>query len=365
MNDQPGQTQPGIIVLFGSGETSASGHFVWDWLLRQIDGAVRIAVLETPAGFQPNSAIVAQEVADFLQQHLQNYHPQVDIIPARKRGTPYSPDDPQLLEPVLHANAIFLGPGSPTYAARQLRDSVAWNTVVAGHRLGAHVVLASAAAIAAGTHTLPVYEIYKAGEDLHWQPGLDPLGPYGLRLVFVSHWDNREGGAGLDTTRCYMGRERFQKLHGMLPAGATVIGIDEHTALVVNIAAGECQVMGKGTVTVLRDAQEQIFNHGDHFGLDTLGAFHTPPPEQGVPPEVWERVRHARVGTPPEPPPGALALMHSREAARARQDWTAADALRHQLHELGWQIVDTPSGPQLAPRAEGAPDTCVLPQSPI
>ena len=367
MNDEPAsQTQPGIIVLFGSGETSPSGRLVWEWLLRQIDGAVNVAVLETPAGFQPNSPLVAQEIADFLRQRLQNYHPQVSIIPARKRGTLHSPDDPKVLEPALHANAIFLGPGSPTYAARQLRDSVAWHTVVAQHRLGAHLVLASAAVIAAGTHALPVYEIYKAGEELHWQPGLDLFGPYGLRLVFVSHWDNREGGAGLNTTRCYMGPERFKLLRGMLPAGTPIAGIDEHTALVFNIAAGECEVKGKGTVTILRDTQEQVFNHGDRFRLDTLGAFHVPPSAEGIPPDVWERAVRASadVAPVPKPPPEALALMQSREAARTRQDWAAADAARHQLHELGWQVLDTPGGPQLAPRDRATPDTCVVPQTP-
>jgi hypothetical protein len=184
---------PGIVALFGSGETSASGRRVHDWLLRRLAASINLAVLETPAGFQPNSAQVAEEVADFFRTRLPDYRPRVSVIPARRRGSAHSPDDPSLTAPLVHSNVIFLGPGSPTYAARQLQDSLLWQTVVARHRLGATLILASAATIAASAHALPVYEIYKAGADLHWCPGLDFFGPYGLSLALVSHWDNREG----------------------------------------------------------------------------------------------------------------------------------------------------------------------------
>ncbi|MBC7262241.1 MAG: cysteinyl-tRNA synthetase, partial [Chloroflexi bacterium] len=88
------QTQHGLVILFSSGETSASGRRVYDWLFRRLSPPIRVAVLETPAGFQPNTALVAQKVADFLRHRLQNYQPRVMVIPARKRDTPFSPDDP-------------------------------------------------------------------------------------------------------------------------------------------------------------------------------------------------------------------------------------------------------------------------------
>ena len=58
-------------------------------------------------------------MGEFLKMRLQNYNPIVDVVPARKRGTPFSPDDPNILRPLLQANIIFMGPGSPTYAVRQ------------------------------------------------------------------------------------------------------------------------------------------------------------------------------------------------------------------------------------------------------
>ena len=95
------------------------------------------------------------------------------------------------------ADMIFLGPGSPTYAAAQLRGSLAWQRLLARHRRGASVVTASAATLAIGRYVLPVYEIYKVGADLHWQEGLDLLGPYGLSLACIPHWNNAEGGGSI------------------------------------------------------------------------------------------------------------------------------------------------------------------------
>ena len=346
--------QPGLVVLFSSGETSASGRRVYDWLLRRLSSPVHMAVLETPAGFQPNSAHVAAEVADFLRDRLQNYHPNVTVVPARRRGTSFSPDDPQIVAPLLTVDVIFLGPGSPTYAVRQLQGSLAWQTLVARQRLGAAIVLASAATIAAGVLALPVYEIYKVGEELHWAAGLDLLGAYGLKLVFISHWNNQEGGETLDTSRCFMGQARFDQLWLQLPADSTVVGIDEHTALVIDVAAATCRVMGRGGVTLLRSGVTRRYSTGQTFTLAELGDFQLPPPQTDIPDAVWQAVQAAQASqaaaSAPTPPPQVLELVQQREAARARREWATADHLRQQLAGLGWQVVDTPAGPTLKPK---------------
>ncbi len=353
---QTGNTkaQAGLIVLFGSGETSASGRKVCDWLLQGMDPAPQVAVLETPAGFEPNSAQVAGKVADFFKERLQNHHPRVTVVPARKRNTPFSPDNPDIIAPLLQADVIFLGPGSPTYAVRQLRDTLAWDTLIARHRLGTAVILASAATVAAGAHTLPVYEIYKVGEDLHWHDGLDLLGHYGLPLVFIPHWDNHEGGADLDTSRCFMGQERFARLLALLPEGLTVVGLGEHTALVIDLARESCQVMGLGQVAVLRDGGEKLFRSGQNFALAELGNFRRPNPEEGIPADVWEHVQtvhktHSSAAPPADPPAEVLSLVEARETARSRREWTTADDLRNQIAALGWQVQDAPSGTEIAP----------------
>ncbi len=345
--------QPGLVILFSSGETSASGQPVYDWLFRRLSSPIQMAVLETPAGFQPNSALVAEKVAHFIRHHLQNYDPQVTVVPARKRGTPFSPNDPEIVSPLLQANVIFAGAGSPTYAVRQLRDSLAWHTLLARHRLGAAVVLASAGAIAASAQALPVYEIYKVGDDLHWFPGLNFFEPYGLKLAFISHFDNREGGAELDTSRGFIGRARFDQLLPMLPQGTVAVGLDEHTALIIDLVAGTCQVMGRGGVTLCWGDREQPYEDGQSFAITELGPFHVPEPRAGIPEEIWELVQAAQAEAQARaasgPPAAVLALVEEREAARADGDWATADLLRDRVSTLGWEVRDTPNGPELAP----------------
>ena len=246
---------PGPIILFGSGETSPSGQKIFDTVLRRMRNSPSIALLETPAGFELNSARVIGRVGEFIQHHLQNYQPQVVTVPARNRLSAYSPDDPQVIEPLYHADLVFMGPGSPSYAVRQLQGSQAWYAMLARHRLGGAIALASAAVVAISAYALPVYEIYKVGEELHWKPGLDFFGMYGLPLVFIPHWNNSEGGEELDTSRCFMGQMRFARLVEMLPPGLTLVGIDEKTGLIIHPQDGECQVIGSGGVTLIHTGE--------------------------------------------------------------------------------------------------------------
>jgi hypothetical protein len=339
---------PGRIALLGSGETSLAGGRVFESLAARLPTPLRVAVLETPAGFELNSDRVAGRVADFLALRLGNYRPAIDVLPLRRREPPFSTDDNSLTAALLAADLIFMGPGSPTYTVRQLDGSLAWHRLVARQRVGATLALASAAVIAASAYTLPVYEIYKAGHDLHWQRGLDLLGAYGLKVAFVPHWNNAEGGTELDTGRCFMGSSRFEKLAAMLPADVTVIGIDEHTALALELAEGTAQVMGAGDVTLLRGDEQSCFAPGGRFSLAEFGPFKWPEPDAGLPPAVWAEAlaAHAEDEEPEPVPEEVRALAEARDVARKARDWSQADRLRDQAAVLGWQIRDTPAGPE-------------------
>lgn len=339
---------PGLIVLFGSGETSPSGGKTLQAIAPRLALPLRVSILETPAGFELNSAHVAGRVADFMRVRLQNYQPEVDVIPARKRDTAFSPDDPALAARLHRAEVIFLGPGSPTYAARQLHESVGWHTTRARHRLGATLIFASAATLAISERVLPVYEIYKAGEDPHWRAGLNLLGDFGLPIIFIPHWNNTDGGADLDTSHCFIGANRFDALLADSSADATVVGLDEHTALILDLASEHCSVMGVGGVTLKRGPSERRFVAEETFPIREIGPFRLPAPADHIPPGIWERVT-----TPPPskedtaPTPEVLTLVDVRQSARARRDWPAADAARQQLAALGWEVQDTTAGPKL------------------
>lgn len=376
------EIKPGPIVMFGSGETSPSGRKIFDHAMRGLPPRPKVALLETPAGFELNSPQVIGRVADFIRHRLQNYEPQITVVPARKRGTAFSPDDPDLIAPLYEADMIFMGPGSPSYAVRQLRDSLAWYAILASHRLGATIVFASAATVSASLYAIPVYEIYKVGEDLHWKDGLDFFGQYGLPLIFVPHWNNNEGGKELDTSRCFMGQPRFSELMEMIPSELTVLGIDEKTALFMDPQSCTCRVIGLGGVTILHAgpthrkaiAPERLngtglhevaqsrrghvhhFSNGQFFALSRIGPFRDPVAGEGLPPDVWQHAletrqaqhvfeeSHALEDTPPA---DVLALVKERQEARANKDWVAADQVRQQIAALGWQIQDTPEGPKV------------------
>src|SRR5512136_1200566 len=126
----------GIVALMGSGETSAAGGLVFEAAVRRLNSRPQIGILETPAGFELNTHRVAGRVAEYLNTRLQNYQPQIQLIPARKRNSAFSTDDPDICAGILTSNLIFFGPGSPSYTVRQLNGSLAWEYIQARHRLG-------------------------------------------------------------------------------------------------------------------------------------------------------------------------------------------------------------------------------------
>lgn len=346
-----GQVIPGLIALFGSGETTASGGRIFESLARELDPPLLMAFLETPAGFELNSPRVVGRVADYVSSRLQNYHPQLRIVAARRKGTAFSPDDLEIIRPLLEANLIFLGPGSPTYAVRQLKSTLAWQAVLARHRLGAALALASAAAIATGALALPVYEIYKVGEDPHWNEGLNLLGPYGLHLVLIPHWNNAEGGAELDTSRCFMGTSRFETLRNSIPAKMTIVGIDENTGLIIDLARRSCHVVGKGAVTIMKEGEETRSFHARSFPLLILGEATFPDLKSDIPALIWETIKRAQPSqaAPRQAPLEVQSLIQQRDEARKRKEWERADDLRARITALGWAVRDTPQGSELEP----------------
>jgi cysteinyl-tRNA synthetase len=86
---------------------------------------------------------------------------------------------------------------------------------------------------------------------------------------------------------------------------------------------------------------------------------------EGLPPQAWkqalevqarlqaERQAAAAALQTPQPvaadaaPDEVQTLLAARQEARLRKDWPAADLLRRQIAELGWQVVDTPEGQKL------------------
>lgn len=348
----------GPILLFGSGETSPSGRKAFDLALRYVmetnaveesrkSYAPKVALLETPAGFELNSLQVIGRVAEYLETHLANYNPKTEIVRARKRGTIHSPDNPEIAARVLPADVIFLGPGSPSYTIRQLADSLTWKAVQYRHAQGAALALASAAALSVSAHSLPVYEIYKVGEDPFWKRGLDLFGPNGLELVFVPHWNNNDGGSELDTSRCFMGVERFELMKAMLPETAVIAGIEENTILWMDPQEACCRVIGSGGIAVIKGGKETHYAEGQTFPMSELGPYRNQEPvSEAWIPELEAYLEREQVA-PEQPSQEVRDLLEQRLAARSSKDYAAADRIRDEIAALGWQVEDTPDGPRL------------------
>ena len=341
----------GRIAFLGSGETSLAGGRIFEALARLIPDPLHVSVLETPAGFELNSTIVAGRVGDFLKTRLQNYKPTIDLIPARKQGTEFSPDNPEILKPLLRANIIFMGPGSPTYLARQLRGTLAWDIIRARHRMGATLIFASAATISVGAWVLPVYEIYKVGDDIHTKEGLNFFSDFGMDLSFVPHWNNAEGGTDLDTSRCFVGIERFDQWRKLLPPENILVGLDEHSGIIMDFEKGTCDVHGVSSVSVVKNTSMEIYPAGAKFSLNELGNFKMSESlEDGIRTEIWEMIKNAVQVDEDQPPAEALELLEQRKEARERKDFAESDRLRDQISALGWVVQDSKEGQKLVKR---------------
>ena len=136
------------------------------------------------------------------------------------------------------------GPGSPSYALRQWVGGPIPAALADRVRDGGILTMASAAALTLGAVTIPVYEIYKVGAEPAGCPGSTSWAPAtGLRAAVVPHYDNAEGG-NHDTRFCYMGERRLRILEGQLPPGTFILGVDSHTALVLDLDLRTAAVSG-------------------------------------------------------------------------------------------------------------------------
>jgi hypothetical protein len=113
-----------------------------------------------------------------------------------------------------------------------------------------------------------VYEIYKAGGALRWLNGLDLLGPLGLTVALIPHYDNAEGGR-YDTRHCYLGERRLAVMERELGDDA-VLGVDEHTAVLIDLRTSDIEIRGRGGVTVRRSGAGVVLPAGTRLSLAEL-----------------------------------------------------------------------------------------------
>jgi hypothetical protein len=224
-------------------------------------------MLDTPFAFQMNRDELVTRTLGYFAQSVGR-----DVEVAAWAGDESPAQQEKSLALLDRASWAFAGPGSPTFALRQWRGTAVPSALAGVVRRGGTLVLGSAAALTLGTHAVPVYEIYKVGEEPRWVEGLDLLGELtGVAAAVVPHYDNKEG-ATHDTRFCYLGEQRLSRLEATLPAHVGVLGVDEHTAAVVHVDRRVVQVLGNGVLTVRRRGTTVTFPAGETVPLDDLSA---------------------------------------------------------------------------------------------
>lgn len=261
---------PRILTIMGSGETTPTMVSTHRGLTAQLPSPVRAVVLDTPYGFQENAPELAARAVAYFKTSVN-----IDIAIAglvRLHDT-HIPADPVAIERGLRAlsdaHYIFAGPGSPTYALRQWSGTNVAHIIEEKLRTGGIVTFASAAALTLGRSTVPVYEIYKVGQDVERLDGLDILGVLGINATVIPHYDNAEGG-NHDTRYCYLGETRLRLFETLLDEDTYVLGVDEHTGLIIDIDASVARVAGNGGVTIRLRGASHVFSSGETIAMSVL-----------------------------------------------------------------------------------------------
>ena len=298
----------------------------------------RAVNLNTPFGFQENVPQMTEKLLAYFSTSL---HLDMVALDLRSYDAATAEQRQNFKDAVRRSNYVFAGPGSPSYALRQWLPMHLTEDLTSVLAQGGVVCFSSAAALTLGHYAPPVYEIYKSGTGLEWLAGLDLMSAVGLDCVVLPHYNNAEG-RDYDTSRCYIGERRLRLLEEMLPTGVGVLGVDEHTAAVIDLSTMTMTIKGKGEAHWRLDGKVSDFYNASEVKLADLGARAKvlAPVEELAPPTsqvvdesevIALRVAQERL---------ADALNAIRTSARAQGQYAIADEIRDALNAAGVVVRD-------------------------
>jgi cyanophycinase-like exopeptidase len=221
MGTMPGD--PGPVALLGSGEYLSVMEPIERDLL--VGRPPRMVQLATAAALEGAASL--RYWHDLGADAARRLGVEQVVVPVTDRRTA---QDPALAELVEGAGLIYLSGGNPPYLAATLRDTRVWDAIAAAWRNGAALAGCSAGAMALTAHVPDIRRPAHRAE-----PGLRVV-PH---LRVLPHFDR---------FIARMSASDFRRL-AAAPAGVTVVGIDEETALVGGPDAWE--VRGRRSVWVL------------------------------------------------------------------------------------------------------------------
>ncbi len=330
----------------GSGELTATMVEVHKALLAGLGERPQAVFLDTPAGFQLNVDQISSKAVEYFATRVK--HPlAVASYKAHDSCTPFEAE--QAFRTLREADYVLIGPGSPTYAVAQWLQTPIPDILVKRIEDGGCLVAASAAALTVGRFTMPVYEIYKVGTALHWADGMNILGRFGFNFVVIPHWNNAEGGTH-DTRFCYMGESRFRKLAALLPEDISILGLDEHTACIIDLEKDEAVIRGLGQVTLRHRGSEMVLEKGESFPLAVLRG-------EDISGRLKQTAHKESVQEKESPPPenSFWASVHAQEnsfhAGLEKHEMKQAAAAVLELDKMIWQAQQDAESPEFISQA--------------
>jgi hypothetical protein len=363
----------GVLAILGSGETAPGMTKIHRGLLEAITD-LQAVNLDTPYGFQLNVPQMSDKLEMYFATSLN-----VKLTTLHFSSYEEATELERMLfrQQVRQANYVFAGPGSPTYALAQWAPLQFGDDLLSVLDNGGTLCISSAASLTLGAFTAPIYEIYKVGDPHpYWREGLNVLGAFGLNCVVIPHFDNNEGG-NYDTRFCYLGEPRLLELESHLPEGVATLGVDEHTAVILDFENDTLSVKGRangywranGDTKVLEN--ETTIDLGD-LRIDSVTA--RPPSVEAprgtnLPAELAETaaaggqlglealarlVQLASTGGEGyvDPTPLVEGILSARLRAREQAQYAVADELRDIITNAGIDVQDTPSGTVWSTRAQ-------------
>ena len=312
---------PGTVAILGSGEAAATGRRVLGMLLRELAEPRTLAVLDTPAGFQPNADRVAGKLVEFIAGRLGDLRPRAGVVRARREDLG-APMGEAALAAIAAARCVVAGPGSPSYTYSAAGGYPVCGRFARGASPRATLDFASAAAVAMGTYAIPVYEIFKVGEAARdSRPGR--AGSAGHAAGHCAALEQLGGRSRADTEPPLSRQARFDAMRRQLPPETLVLGIDEHPACVLDFGRGHAAVLGAGGVELLRWGVDRALRERRDLSAGAagqLGCGRAPPdaPAPAAKPSTADMAASVGVHGPDE--------MASVETALVPDPWTEPGA---------------------------------------
>ncbi len=242
----------GPLALVGSGEYTRSMDATDVALLRASGVAQpRVAVIPTASGLEPGmpEAWNARGV-----HHFTRLGARVTPLMITERA---HCDDAAIVRTLADTDFFYFSGGNPNHVVETWRGTAALDVLLERWHAGAALAGCSAGAMMMGARTIRVRDAM-AGSTPSWVPALDIL----PGLAVLPHFDRM---------RHFLTDDRFGRVLSTAPAGLTIVGIDEDSAL--THIDGAWQAAGRQRVTVFDAAGNgAAYAAGDYVPLPGFGA---------------------------------------------------------------------------------------------